>query len=165
MALITCRNCGKQVSDTTERCIHCNCPTEEILEKTTNKRKGKLDILGLVLICVTGLGLLYHFWDTLKYFIDYPDYMGENIILLITALAPTILCLSLGATLIYSWKRFKGYRLLALILLCVGGGLIVVEDLWYVLKNVDFEYIFFTNQWFIDLLLGTSVYLAYKLSK
>ena len=29
MALITCKNCGKNISDTTEHCIHCGAPTKE----------------------------------------------------------------------------------------------------------------------------------------
>lgn len=29
MALITCRNCGKNISDTTDHCIHCGAPTKE----------------------------------------------------------------------------------------------------------------------------------------
>lgn len=37
MALITCPHCGKQVSDTVERCIHCG----EILKKTYSKPAQK----------------------------------------------------------------------------------------------------------------------------
>jgi hypothetical protein len=33
MALITCPNCGKQVSDTTQICIHCGKPIKQTIEK------------------------------------------------------------------------------------------------------------------------------------
>ena len=29
MALIQCKECGKMVSDTTDKCIHCGCEIEK----------------------------------------------------------------------------------------------------------------------------------------
>ncbi len=34
MALIVCKNCGKNISDTTENCIHCGTPVKESLEQS-----------------------------------------------------------------------------------------------------------------------------------
>ena len=31
MSLINCRNCGKQISDKAQRCIHCGCPIEKMI--------------------------------------------------------------------------------------------------------------------------------------
>lgn len=36
MALIKCEECGKEISDTTEVCIHCGCPV--------NNKKGNIKI-------------------------------------------------------------------------------------------------------------------------
>ena len=33
MALIICSNCGKKISDTTEKCVHCGCPTKHAVEE------------------------------------------------------------------------------------------------------------------------------------
>ena len=39
MALITCKNCGKKISDTVEKCIHCGATTKEPDVKETSISK------------------------------------------------------------------------------------------------------------------------------
>ena len=39
MALINCPECGKQISDKAERCIHCGCPIDnpsDVIEKNSD---------------------------------------------------------------------------------------------------------------------------------
>ena len=58
MALITCKNCGKSISDTTEKCIHCGAPVGVDVEttadsadnasvKTENKTEKKINFLAM----------------------------------------------------------------------------------------------------------------------
>lgn len=42
MALIKCRECGKEISDSVKACIHCGCPLSKVKFSTTN------DFIGLV---------------------------------------------------------------------------------------------------------------------
>lgn len=32
MSLITCNECGKEISDTSKNCIHCGCPVEKLIK-------------------------------------------------------------------------------------------------------------------------------------
>lgn len=53
MALIQCKECGKMVSDTTDKCIHCGCEIEkkEVKEtevKKVDNNKSKNKIIGFV---------------------------------------------------------------------------------------------------------------------
>lgn len=43
MALIKCKECGKEISDKAKRCIHCGCPIE-YNEESTNKNTTKEEI-------------------------------------------------------------------------------------------------------------------------
>ena len=58
MALITCKNCGKNISDTTEKCIHCGALVGVDVEttadsadnasvKTENKTEKKIKFLAM----------------------------------------------------------------------------------------------------------------------
>ena len=58
MALITCKNCGKNISDTTEKCIHCGAPVGVDVEttadsadnasvRTENKTEKKINFLAM----------------------------------------------------------------------------------------------------------------------
>lgn len=63
MALIRCKECGREISDQSKQCIHCGCPIEKEEEKVIPKRKNKkvliiaipllLSVLffGMVIIC------------------------------------------------------------------------------------------------------------------
>lgn len=42
MALVVCPECGKEISDKANMCIHCGCPMDYILE-TQNDKKGVID--------------------------------------------------------------------------------------------------------------------------
>ena len=37
MALIKCAECGRDISDTSDKCIHCGCPIEK--KKVYNNKK------------------------------------------------------------------------------------------------------------------------------
>ena len=39
MALIKCKECGKEISDKAEYCVHCGCPIEMSKEVTTEKEE------------------------------------------------------------------------------------------------------------------------------
>ena len=56
MAMITCPECGKEISDQSEKCIHCGYP----LKKPDNKKKIPwIPILIVVaILCICGVGLL-----------------------------------------------------------------------------------------------------------
>jgi len=72
MALTTCRDCSKKISDRAEACVHCGCPTERSERKYEKKKSSnlsvKLLIIGLVIVILvilfiiglwnTGLGIL-----------------------------------------------------------------------------------------------------------
>lgn len=49
MALIKCVECGKEISDSAEKCIHCGCPIEK-KQVEKNKRITVCAIVGCVLI-------------------------------------------------------------------------------------------------------------------
>lgn len=43
MALIKCKECGKNISDTTPACIHCGLPIEDNIEEYTNDNNEKIE--------------------------------------------------------------------------------------------------------------------------
>ena len=45
MALIICKNCGKRVSDTAEKCIHCGASlAEELIEEVKEEEIAKEEV-------------------------------------------------------------------------------------------------------------------------
>ncbi len=40
MALIKCSECGKEISDTVESCVHCGCPLGKVIFNTGNSWIG-----------------------------------------------------------------------------------------------------------------------------
>ena len=58
MALIKCPECGKDISDTSEKCIHCGFPIEKPKKKNWIKTHKKIMILICVVIVVT-LGIIF----------------------------------------------------------------------------------------------------------
>lgn len=62
MALINCPECGKNISDTSENCIHCGYPikkSKKINKKINKKIVGLLIIVALVLIAVFNINNLF----------------------------------------------------------------------------------------------------------
>ena len=54
MALINCKECGKEISDTSKVCIHCGVKTEKA--KRNNKNLIKYASIVLVVILLFGIG-------------------------------------------------------------------------------------------------------------
>ena len=40
MALIKCKECGKEISDTANECVHCGCPLGKVKFYTSNNWTG-----------------------------------------------------------------------------------------------------------------------------
>ena len=73
MAMITCRECGKQISDTADICPHCGAKVNQITVKSSASSKhliiyATLIILGAFVFFV-GLGI---FFDDINTY--YPHY-------------------------------------------------------------------------------------------
>lgn len=45
MSLVTCSECGKQISDTAPYCIHCGAPIEIALEKPSTEIAPKVEVM------------------------------------------------------------------------------------------------------------------------
>lgn len=63
MALIKCNECGKDISDTTDVCIHCGAPTSISVKDTNSievksKRHNKRKIVVVIAICFLLFGLI-----------------------------------------------------------------------------------------------------------
>ncbi len=58
MALIKCPECGKDISNTSEKCIHCGFPIEKPKKKNWIKTHKKIMILICIAIVVT-LGIIF----------------------------------------------------------------------------------------------------------
>ena len=53
MALIKCKECGKEISDTSKKCIHCGVKIKKEKSKKSSKNKKKIIIIGIILLIVT----------------------------------------------------------------------------------------------------------------
>lgn len=67
MALIKCKECGKQISDKAQECPHCGCPVEvdqarsnEIIEPATKKKRWPLVVFGLLAVGIVAAVALYN---------------------------------------------------------------------------------------------------------
>lgn len=52
MAMITCKECGKEISSTAERCPHCGCKTRYGKETEDSKRNSTALWVGLALVVI-----------------------------------------------------------------------------------------------------------------
>lgn len=53
MALINCPECGKEISDSSEKCIHCGYPLKPIMhEKKVKPKKKKEIIIGVIVTAI-----------------------------------------------------------------------------------------------------------------
>ena len=57
MALIKCVECGKEISDTTDICVHCGAPTSISTKRNDNvvtksKRNNKRNIVIFIVVCL-----------------------------------------------------------------------------------------------------------------
>jgi len=66
MALIKCKECGKQISDKAQKCPHCGCPVEvnqarsnEIIEPATKKKRWPFLVFGLLAVSIVAAVALY----------------------------------------------------------------------------------------------------------
>ena len=93
MALIKCHECGKQISDKSEVCIHCGCPVEEkeeikkvINEVEIKPKNNKLKlVIGISVVIVLVVGFFVVNYMTK---IEIPDLYGvkeENASLILTS--------------------------------------------------------------------------------
>lgn len=55
MALIKCVECGRDISDTSDKCIHCGCPIEK--KKVRKKRKIILAAVGICVLFAVIIGI------------------------------------------------------------------------------------------------------------
>ena len=91
MALIKCKECGKQISSSAEKCVHCGCPIKSKSKKKTTKKNlipiivgGIIIIVVLLIILLTGGDkLVCHYKNssavgTLEYKVTY-NFKGGNI--------------------------------------------------------------------------------------
>lgn len=85
MALIQCRECGKEISDKATKCIHCGCPVEsaeaEYIENISNYRSQKFrkprrligSFLVILIILLVAIIIVSNNSDANPY-IDNPKY-------------------------------------------------------------------------------------------
>ena len=79
MAMIKCVECGNFISDKSEVCIHCGCPTKESLKNSNESSKN--------MVCNIN-GTLHDFSDIYDKMVSYseenrerfPDYVYDNIL-------------------------------------------------------------------------------------
>ncbi len=70
MALITCPECGNQVSDKADNCVHCGCPIKIIQEKPQRNpiRRGTvgtfLTVFAIIMMVIGCLGGLITFEES-----------------------------------------------------------------------------------------------------
>ena len=57
MALIKCTECGRDISDTSDKCIHCGCPIEK--KKIYNNKKFKVVLISAVILLVLIGGVIF----------------------------------------------------------------------------------------------------------
>jgi len=71
MALITCRECGKEISDSAKQCPHCGCSTK--FGKEVVQAKGLL--IAMVVACIASLiGAMLFFFNLGPLFEGLDDY-------------------------------------------------------------------------------------------
>jgi len=58
MALMTCTECGKEISEKCKACLNCGEPNE-VYRKNENKRQTKLLFIRLLLLAVTFIGIMF----------------------------------------------------------------------------------------------------------
>lgn len=79
MAMIKCIECGNFISDRSEVCIHCGCPTKESLQTSNESSKN--------MVCIVN-GVTYDFSDIYNEMLeftedtrrDYPTYVNNKIL-------------------------------------------------------------------------------------
>lgn len=72
MALIKCRECGRQISSLAEKCPGCGCPVNAkkvVFSEVENKRVGKL---GMYLLCII-LVVMFFVIDNIDNRVKYSD--------------------------------------------------------------------------------------------
>lgn len=75
MALINCEECGKEISDTANKCIHCGVPliTNNNVNRTDNDMSAKketkkiLNIIIIICLSLFTIYTLYNLYENLKY--------------------------------------------------------------------------------------------------
>jgi hypothetical protein len=80
MALITCKECGKSISDTTARCPNCGAPRSKAVGISSGRKT--VDILGgifFILLCI--VSGFYPFY--VGYPKDFPECFLASFVLLI----------------------------------------------------------------------------------
>ena len=74
MALITCRDCDKEISSRAESCVYCGCPSDKAISRTERKKSlstsAKLLIVVLIIVILTIL-FLYGLWNSGLGLLDY----------------------------------------------------------------------------------------------
>lgn len=83
MAMITCRECGKQISDTADICPHCGAKVNQITVKSSASSKhliiyATLIILGAFVFFV-GLGIFFDDINTYYPHYNYSMFLRKNI--------------------------------------------------------------------------------------
>ena len=132
MALIKCKECGKMISDTTERCIHCGASTKEskddsikeVKKEEVKKESGKTGILGFIfaiLAAICGFVQLVKMSPT-KIVLIY------TLLFLATSVLLAIYCYP-------SKKKNSNLFLIALVTLLLGSVIRICQD------RIGLEYI------------------------
>ena len=74
MAMIHCNECGKEISDSAERCPHCGCKTQR--GQNVTQAKGLLINLAIVIVLmVLGVFFIFTSWSELG---DHSSYYWES---------------------------------------------------------------------------------------
>ncbi len=69
MAMIYCKECGKEISDKAEKCPHCGCPVQPKSQKSSNGKVSGLSVTALVfsiLGCTFVIGIILAIIDLCK---------------------------------------------------------------------------------------------------
>lgn len=73
MPLVTCPDCGNNISDRAAHCIHCGAPMRSQLEQGRSKNRFSVEKMMVALIVVL---LLVIFWKLTKFY--PPDFLEET---------------------------------------------------------------------------------------
>jgi len=74
MALITCKDCNKEISDKADSCVHCGCPTERTMQKREQSKFRKTSLILLVfalIIVVLVVLFIFGLWNNGFGLLDY----------------------------------------------------------------------------------------------
>lgn len=78
MALINCPECGKEISDTTDKCPHCGYPLMKIQNEEKNNEKKRTAIIAIITLIILAAAGYIAYTDSSGYKAKQLDKMTEE---------------------------------------------------------------------------------------